>query len=484
MLRSKIISALKWTVGAQLLSTLIKAGTLLGLTRLVASEAFGVYAIAFAAVAFLRLGFDVGLKSAIVQTPKLNRALLPGIAGLVCIVALALLIFVQIIAGPISIILNMHQLELALRLLCFVLIFEAAIFLPSARLTRSLRMDLVILSDFTATVILSLVALLLAWLDYGLWALVISQVAFAAARFIMICLLAPSLFTLPSFKFSSAFEFLRFGYLVTASDILNYFNRKADLFVVGILSGATAAGNYSLAMDLAKTPTRSILPALNRVLFPAFSRTSKNRDNVSKQFLRLSEVLSLIIFPAFFGLSVIAEDLVLVMFGPNWETAGITVSIVAFALPFRILSRALSPALRALGREDRNLQNILVTVVAMLLGLLLGSSQGYVGLCVGWTLGLTLAALLNLLRSLPVLNISRSEYFLKIVVFAVSAFAMKLALDGLSFGLYLLNLPLRIMIQMASGVAIYSIVMLIGKRELLLWLIKTWHRGRKKESRD
>lgn len=476
MLRTKTVSALKWTVGAQLLSTLIKAGTLLGLTRLVAPDAFGIYAIAFAAVAFLRLGFDLGLKSAIIQTPNLNRSLLPGITGFVCLVALALIVFMQFIAGPTSAILNMSQLEMALRLLCFTLVFEAAIFLPSARLTRSLRMDLVILADFTATVILSVVALVLAWLGYGLWALVISQVAFVAARFVMLCILAPSLFTLPSVQFSSAFKFLRFGYMVTASDILNYFNRKADVFVVGLLSGASATGNYSLAMDLAKTPTRTILPAFNRVLFPAFSRTSKNLSNVSKQFLRLSEVLSLIIFPAFFGISVIAEDLVLVLFGPNWEKAGLTISIVAFALPFRVLSRALSPALRAIGREDRNLQNILVTVVAMTLGLLLGSSQGYVGLCVGWTVGIILAALVNLLRSLPVLDVSKSEYFFKLVFFAAAAFTMAFALDATSFSLYSLSPTLRIAIQVVSGMALYSVAMLILKRELLLWLLNARNR--------
>ena len=381
----------------------------------------------------------------------------------------------QVIAGPISAILSMNQLEIALRLLCFTLVFEAAIFLPTARLTRSLQMDLVILADFTATVILSLVALVLAWLSYGLWALVISQVAFVAARFVMLCILTPSLFALPSLEFRSVFTFLRFGYLVTASDILNYFNRKADVLVVGLLSGATATGNYSLAMDLAKTPTRTILPAFNRVLFPAFSRTSKNLSNVSKQYLRLSEVLSLIIFPAFFGLSVISEDLVLVLFGPNWETAGLTVSIVAFALPFRVLSRTLSPALRAIGREDRNLQNILVTVVAMTLGLLLGSLQGYVGLCVGWTLGIILAALINLLRSLPVLDVPRSEYFLKLVVFAAAALAMAFALDATSFSLYSLSSTLRISIQVASGIALYSIAMLIAKRKLLLWLLNARH---------
>jgi lipopolysaccharide exporter len=89
------------------------------------------------------------------------------------------------------------------------------------------------------------------------------------------------------FSLASVSSNLRFGAWLTADSIINYVNTNLSTLVLARILGASVAGGYNLAYNVAVVPPMKLNPIITRVLFPAFAKIQDDTDKLRVNFYKL-----------------------------------------------------------------------------------------------------------------------------------------------------------------------------------------------------
>jgi O-antigen/teichoic acid export membrane protein len=206
-------------------------------------------------------------------------------------------------------------------------LFTAVGVVQGALLTRELEFRKLEVRTVTATVVSTSVAMSLAALGAGSWALVAQTLTVTS---VSSALLWRSSSWRPRRLFSTASlrEIAPFGSHVLGARTVSWGRSNVDNLLIGRHVGASQLGAYSVAFNLMITPVTRIAGPLTQVFYPAFSRL---RDPVAigEVWLRAVRLVAAVVVPAMLGLAVVAPDFVAVIFGRRWHEAVPVLRILA-----------------------------------------------------------------------------------------------------------------------------------------------------------
>src|SRR6202008_1326513 len=77
-------------------------------------------------------------------------------------------------------------------------------------------------------------------------------------------------------KGMGAREMLRFGSQVTGTNLVTYFSRRLDQFLLGWWSAATALGLYTKSVSLVEAPLNRALAPIATVVLPTLSQLASH----------------------------------------------------------------------------------------------------------------------------------------------------------------------------------------------------------------
>jgi O-antigen/teichoic acid export membrane protein len=129
---------------------------------------------------------------------------------------------------------------------------------------------------------------------------------------------------------------LNFGKFALVIAVASYITTMADNVMVGRLLGASALGNYALAYNLASVPIGVLVYALGRVLFPAYAEIAEHRPHdLERTFTKVFTICSLILISITVPIFLLADEIVQMLFGPSWATAGSVLKVLSLIIPLR-----------------------------------------------------------------------------------------------------------------------------------------------------
>ena len=169
----------------------------------------------------------------------------------------------------------------------------------------------------------------LALAGFGVWSLVIGQLAATAVQTAILWMLAPWRPHPRDASISVLREMLRYGRFVSLGNILGLVNRTLDNLVVGRILGAPALGVYSMSYRLGDFPTGVVGYVVGRVMFPAYSRVQDDLAAFRNAFVQNLERVALLALPTSVALFVYAEPIVSVLLGEKWLAAVTPLRILA-----------------------------------------------------------------------------------------------------------------------------------------------------------
>lgn len=143
---------------------------------------------------------------------------------------------------------------------------------------------------------------------------------------------------------------LRFGGGLTVLDILSAFLANIDYIFVGRVLGKTKLGLYTLGFRLPELIIVNVSVVAGLVLFPAFAGI--DRRELSDAFLTSLRYLLMLCVPLAVGLALLAEPVVLLAFGDQWEESVAVMQVLtlyAFAVTVGIPA---GTAYKSIGRVD------------------------------------------------------------------------------------------------------------------------------------
>lgn len=467
-LQKRVARGLTWTLvdtwGSQLLGLVV----FVILARLLTPVDFGLVALATVFVAFANLIVDQGLGDALIQRRSLTRGQIDTAFWVAVATGALLTVSSLILAGPIAMLLGEPALEAILQVLSLTFVLAAFSSIQMALLRREMAFRSLAIRRLTAVIIGGAVGITLASLGFGAWALVGQLLANAAVTVVMLWAVSPWRPTrhvsLTDFR-----DLLGYGIHVVAGDTLNFLSRNMDNLLIGVVLGTTPLGFYAVAYRVLDTSQQLLVNAARKLAFPVFSRLQHDRDRLVRAYSRVSRALSVVILPGYIGLTLVAREAVVVIFGRQWESSGEVAAVLFLIGPSLTVQLFSGALLNAVGHPEVTFRIRLVTTIVNVTGFVIAVLffgtivavaaalvvRGYLvmPLIVWWLrryAGIPIAAHLLDLRSSA----------LATVVMAVAVLAVKFMLGGSGPAVLLVA-------EVLTGVVAFGLAILIIDRSLV-----------------
>jgi O-antigen/teichoic acid export membrane protein len=465
MMRAQFLWGLKWMAGARLGSQVVTWAITLLVMRLLAPADYGLLAMASVFVGFLLMMAEAGLWPALVQKRDLDESELAQVFGIVIAINLGFALLINAGAPLVARFFHEERVIDILRALSLQFVLTALGVIPGAQLNRKLKFRSLSLVNLLAAVSSSILTLMLAYLHFGVWALVFGTLFSGLLKAAALNALSP-VRVCPRLSLVGMKRLLYFGGFVTGSRLLWFFFTQADVLVVGRILGQELLGLYSVAMHLASLPVQRVNSILNQVTFPVIARFQQDRENVAKFVVRALCGLSLIAFPILWGISSIASEIVEVALGAPWHDAVLPLRLLALTMPLRMLVSFLPSATDALGHPELGFWNSFWAAVLMPPAFVLGSRWGIAGVATAWVVVYPFVLLLNMRRMLAVIGVRHRDVVAVVLPAAISAGAMYVSVWGI--GQVIADSGGRIerlTTLTAVGAAVYCLLTLILNRQ-------------------
>lgn len=264
---------------------------------------------------------------------------------------------------------------------------------------------------------------------------------------------------------------LNFGKFALVIAVASYVTTMADNVMVGRLLGTSALGNYALAYNLASVPIGVLVYALGRVLFPAYAELAANRPaRLEQAFTKVFMISSLILIVITVPILLLANEIVQLLFGNRWATAGSVLRVLSLLIPLRGLVLIISTVFFGLNRPKqvavgKTLEAIVFLVVLYPLIVTLGLTGA------AWAGVIAYAfAYLNRVLALREIIPGISAKLVSISVATMTTAGAGLLIAGYSLTLLTSPWPRMIVGGLLSTV-IPALVLLMIRTDLRRWII-------------
>jgi O-antigen/teichoic acid export membrane protein len=377
---------------------LVRAVSLLVLSRILSPSDFGLVGMVMALTGVLVIFRDFGLSSAAVQRATVTDQQLSTLFWINIFIG-ALLGLVGVAMAPVvAHFYGRPELFQVMVFLALAFFINSAGVQHSATLQRQMRFTALSLIDVGSLVIGNTVAIVAAEAGYGYWALVAMAVATPLAATTGFWWVSGWVPGLPSRR-AGVLPMMHFGSVLTLNGLVTYIGYNAEKVMLGRAWGANAIGVYGRAQQLLFLPIDSLNSAIGEVAFSALSRLQDDPVRLRNYFLKGFSLVLGLTLPIAIMCALFADDVVYVLLGPRWKDAVEIVRLLAPTVAIRAIIHPLGWLLFSIGLVGRSLRIALVFTPIMIAGCYIGLPYGAVGIAIAYSTVMTLWAVPHILWS-------------------------------------------------------------------------------------
>jgi len=325
----RLVGGVVWGMGGAAGQAVFQMLVFIVLARALSPGAFGVVAIATAVIDLLNYIGRGGITEVLVQRRELDpRTMNAGfvasvISGSVLTLGLAAMapVFARAFATP-----ELTPVMIALSPIC-VLYAAGAVY--EGILRHAFQFKQLALRNTTATIVSGLIALGMALGGMGVYALVAQRLV---ATVWSLAAMAVATRWRPSLDFDNReiASQLKQGSAIALSSLLGAGNQRIVDLVVGFFLGPVKLGYLRIAWRMLDLLNDIVVRPIANVSLSSLPRARHEGRSVEDAYLHLMRYTSIFIVPMFLGFSVVAPDIVPLVFGAQWQTSAQLLSILCF----------------------------------------------------------------------------------------------------------------------------------------------------------
>lgn len=422
-------------------SMIVQLGMTMLLSRLIVPEAYGVIAITTVLLGFLSLFADMGLGINIVQHPEMPTNDIRCLFSFSIVIGIILGFFTAIASFPLASVYEEPLYYVLCPILSVVSFFQAANVIPNSILMRDKRFKTIAIRTILCCFISGLVAVLLAYSGLGVYALVIQSVISQLFLFAWNYCCSPIIPTM--FKFKRIMSLLgTYSLYQVLFNFLNYFTRNLDNLIIGKFFGPAPLAQYNKSYMLYLYPNNIFAAVLTGVLHPYIRDYKYDINKMFTKYLQIEKALSLIgIFTmiTFFSCS---KELVVIMFGKNWELAGEYLKCLSLCMWTQMMCSTAGSIFLGLERTDQTFKCGLINLSLLIISITIGvylKSLLILSLCISFSYNL-IFIVTNVILVKYTMRLSLKDFFKPIICdfgFAFSFIVLLFFLPEISSNLFL-----------------------------------------------
>lgn len=365
-IHNQALKGMLWSSGGSFAFQFVRILTQIVLARLLWPEAFGLVALAMAFVSVANYLIENGMTLFLVRKKNLepNDAYTLFVAN--GIFALSMMAFFILSSSLIAERLGEPQVGPLLAVSSIAVLFSALGSVHKALLTRDLAFRGQTIILLISALISGFIAIILSFLNFGVWSLVLYNVLFQFIQTTMIMRMRT--FSLKG-NLDRLFlkEAIIYSWKLMLSGLIHTIYENIFNLIMGGLYSVSVLGYYSNALKIRDGAAQTLTDAIQKVSFPVLSKLQENKEQLIDTNRRILKLSIFVIFPILIGLAATSEAIVKVVFTEEWLGMIPVLQILAFNGLLIPLHKINLNLLTVVGRTDLYLRlEIIKKIVAVI----------------------------------------------------------------------------------------------------------------------
>lgn len=431
-IKDSTVSGVKWTAIEKFSVQIVNFLLGLLLARLLTPTDFGTIGMIGIFMAISQTFIDSGFSNALIRKQDVSDEdystafYFNTAVGIICYILLFCL------SGLIASFFKTPELKGIIKVYAIVLFINSLTSAQYAKLNHDMNFKLQARISFVASLISGGAGVLLAYLGFGVWALVWQAIASATIRALLLWLFAH---WKPLISFSqSSFKYLfSYGSKLLLSGLLHTVYSNFSSLAIGRYYSSTDLGYYSRGNQFAALPSTSITSILQKVTFPLFATIQDDDSRLISVYRKYIGMTSMVIFFLMVLLAALSKPLVLFLLTDKWIDAAVFIQIFCFALMFDHICQLNLNLLQVKGRSDLFLKLEIIKKSISMGMLIIAIPIGVKAICISSVIYTQIAVYINTYYTGKLFGLGYSEqlrdyskYFTCSVVSCTPAFLLSL----------------------------------------------------------
>lgn len=468
-LKSRTTSGIFWFIVANSSTQFANFLVFVLLARDLPLEVFGLVMFALLVCNYFLIFVKEGVSDYLVQHPEWNPDAVSSAFWLMAIGGLALTAVCAFVVAPILGTVVDPLVTTYLQVLSPTIFIGALSAVNFAKARREFKFKLTAGRSFFTGVVTAVVALVLAFFQFGAWSLIISRLVGAFGATVLLLLAEP---VKPRMRVSLAEvkAIASYCHPIFSSRSVGFLAFKAaDLFLIALL-GPAALAIYRVGTRIWEAITVLLVHPIMTVAMSTFSRVPRSR--LGETFIRMTAALAAIFLPIYFGAAAIGTNLTVVVFGEAWRESGMIMTLLCLAATPQLVRALVPAALKAINATPQFFRFSSIEAGSSIFWSALTAPFGPVVLAVGTFIDPHLAILLNRKTLKTEVGVPIGKLTSAIAPFFVSALTMFAGVVALQHWLSHDYDPLALLaLSVVSGAGLYLATLLVFARSVSRQLI-------------
>ena len=331
-----------------------------------------------------------GFTSAIIRKKEVSHADLNAVFWTCTLLSVVLYALLFISAPLIAWFYDVPELTSLSRYFFLMFVITSFGIAPRALLFRNMLMRENTIVVTTALLVSGTVAVIMAFCGFAYWGIatqsilyvtVVTALSYHYARW------RPTL----KWDFSPIRSIIRFSSKLIITNVFNIVNNNIFAVVLGKLYTPNVVGEYTQANKWNQMGHSFVTSMLGGIAQPVFAKTNDDIGRQKNIFRKLLRFTAFVSFPAMLGLSLVAEEFIVILLGAKWIGSAQMLRLLAVAGAFIPISTLFSSLLISRGHASTYMWSTITLCTAQIASLWLSAPYGivrmievYVALTIAW----------------------------------------------------------------------------------------------------
>lgn len=336
-----------WGLCSKIVPSIIQLIANMILARLLSPSDFGTIGVLTIIFTLANVLVDSGLGGSLIKEKLISKRDCSTIGSFSLVISVILYLCLYVGSSNIEQYFDIPDLALIVKLLSLTFVIGAVGLVPKTILVRNLRFGTLCLITIMGALGGSLVSIIMAVCDFGVFSLVAFQlvnvlittiIAIGATRYsVSLC------FSLASFK-----RLISFGLFTTITSVIDTIYENLLTTLIGKYVNVAQAGYLFQAKRLEEAMTTSVALTITNVSFPIMTKLKEDISQFKVEAISLMRTVVLLIFPLLFTVILFSELIVTFILGQEWLPAAFYLSVLMWAGMILIIESLLRSFIKSL----------------------------------------------------------------------------------------------------------------------------------------
>lgn len=474
MENKKIISNFIWRFlercGAQGVTFIVS----IVLARLLDPDVYGTVALVTVFTTIMQVFVDSGMGNALIQKKDADDLDFSSVFYFNMAMCSFLYLVMFLIAPLIANFYENPELTPVIRVLSLILIISGIKNVQQAYVSRHMMFKRFFFSTLGGTIGAAVVGIFMAYLGFGVWALV-AQMLFNTAIDTTILWITVKWRPKKMFSLQRLKRLFSFGWKLLMSSLLDTIYNDLRQLIIGKLYSSSDLAQYNQGEKFPKLIVNNINTSIDSVLLPTMSKEQDNPEHVRNMTRRAIKTSTYIMMPCMVGLAVCAKPLVSLILTDKWLPCVPFLRIFCFTYAFYPIHTANLNAIKAVGRSDLFLILEIIKKVVGLIAILVTMRISVMAMAYSLLVTSVLSQIIN---SWPNKKLMDYSYFEQLKdMLPQIALSVTMGIIVLSVNLLWFTPMITLLIQVPLGVIVYialSKIFHVDSFEYMIKIIKSF----------